>query len=185
MGGKALTRADCDIIQKDLDQVVQWSEKWQMPFHLSKCKAMHIGARNSNHVYNMSGNLLHILEKSDIGVAVSSDLNHSKHCKLACRKANTMLGFIARNFDYKTPEVVLKLYTSMVLPHLEYSVQFWFPSDKKDIAPLERVERRATKMIPSLRGQSYEERLKRLNLFTLGKRRIGGDLIQVLPKQVH
>ncbi len=34
-------------------------------------------------------------------------------------------------------------------------------------------------MIPSMRAQPYEERLRRLNLFTLEKRRPRGDIIQV------
>ncbi len=45
-------------------------------------------------------------------------------------------------------------------------MQFWSPHHAKDIAKLEAVQRRATKMIPSLRNKSYEERLARLNLFS-------------------
>ncbi|XP_050725194.1 uncharacterized protein LOC127002931 [Eriocheir sinensis] len=118
-------------------------------------------------------------EEKDLGVTISSDLKHANHCKKAYNKANTMLGFIARNFECKTPDVMLSLYNSMVRPHLEYAVQFWTPYYRKDIALLERIQRRATKMIPTFRAQPYEERLKRLNLFTLEKRRLRGDMIQV------
>ena len=180
VGGKALTTADCEIIQNDINQIIKWSEKWQMSFNPDKCKVMHVGSRNSNFSYKMQGKPLQaVQEESDLGVTISSDLKHTKHCKAACKKANTMLGFIARNFEYKTPEVVLTLYNSMVRPHLEYAVQFWSPNYRKDIESLERVQRRATKMIPSLRAQPYEVRLKRLNLFSLEKRRLRGDLIQV------
>ncbi len=57
-------------------------------------------------------------------------------------------------------------------------MQFWSPYLAKDIAKLEAVQRRVMKMIPSLRNKSYEERLPRLNLFSLEKRRLRGKLIQ-------
>ena len=180
VGGKALTTKDCEILQQDLNKITQWSEKWQMSFNVDKCKVMHVGSRNPNFNYKMQGKPLQVVqEESDLGVTISSDLKHTRHCKTACKKANTMLGFIARNFEYKTPEVMLSLYNSMVRPHLEYAVQFWSPNYRKDIESLERVQRRATRMIPSLRALPYEERLKRLNLFSLEKRRMRGDLIQV------
>ncbi len=73
----------------------------------------------------MRGNPLQVVEEeSDLGVTISSDLKHANHCKNAYNKANTMLGFISRDFSYKTPEVIVSLYNSLVRPHLEYVVQF-------------------------------------------------------------
>ncbi len=86
---------------------------------------MHFGFRNSNHTYYMRGNPLQVLkQESDLGVTINSDLKHANHFKEAYSKADTMLGFITRNFEYKTPEVMLSLYNSMVRPHLDFAVQF-------------------------------------------------------------
>ena len=49
----------------------------------------------------------------------------------------------------------------------------------KDADILEGVERRATKMIRSLRNLSYGEVLKRLGMFSLSHRRFKGDMIEV------
>ncbi len=179
IGGKALTIGDCDAIQQDLDKLSSWSDKWLLKFNKDKCKVMHVGYNNSKRNYKLqSQNLVKVEEEKDLGVQIKSDLKNGTQCLAASRKANTVLGFIARNFQCKNPEVITRLYTSLVRPHLEYAVQFWSPCYLKDKNKLESVQRRATKLIPGFRSLSYEERLKRLDMFPLKDRRIRGDLIE-------
>ena len=65
----------------------------------------------------------------------------------------------------------------MVSPHLEYGYIIWGPHFVGDIEAVERVQNRATKMIPSLKNLPYRKRLETLNLPPLSYRMKRGDMI--------
>ena len=47
------------------------------------------------------------------------------------------------------------LFQALVRPHLEYTEAVWSPFTKKDIDKIEKVQKRAMKLIPSLRNMDY------------------------------
>ena len=53
------------------------------------------------------------------------------------------------------------------------------PNAVNDINVLEKVQRRANKLVPALKSLPYEKRLVAMNLTELADRRIRGDMIQL------
>ena len=107
------------------------------------------------------------------------NVHQSELMDIAASKGNEVLGMIRRNITYKDKSLIVPLYKAIVRPHLEYCIQAWSPYLRKDIDMLEKIQRRATKLIPGLRDLRYEERLKECGLTTLETRRLGGDQIEV------
>jgi len=118
---------------QDLDGSVEWADKWQMQFNVSKCKVMHVGKKNPRHPYYMSSNgLKSVKVEKNLGIMIISDLKCSQQCEYAYSKANRVMGMIRRTITYKERRIMLSLYKTLVRPYVEYCSCAWNPSYKKD-----------------------------------------------------
>ena len=118
-------------------------------------------------------------QEKDLGVTFSADMKVSEQCRIAASKGNQVLWLIRRTIMYKEKQLIVFLFKAIVRPHLEYCIQAWKPYRKKDTDKLERIQRRATKIIPELRDLSYESHLLQCGLTALETRRLKGYQIEV------
>jgi len=90
-----------------------------------------------------------------------------------------MIDLLKRNFINMDCKTFILLYKALVRPHLEYANSVWSPYKKNDIEQIEKIQRRATKLVITLRKLPYKNRLISLQLHTLKYRRLRGDMIEV------
>ena len=137
---------------------------------------MHIGREKNHDSYQIDQHMLeNIKEEKDLGVIIDNQFH--THTSAAVKKANSILGLITLSFVALDEDTLPLLFTSTVRSHLEYANIIWGPHFIGDIRAAERVQKRATKLIPILRNLPYRERLKKLNLPSLEHRRKRGDMI--------
>ena len=104
-----------------------------------------------------------------------NDLNWETHCEKAVAQAMSVLGMIRRTFPFVNVGGFKLLYNVYIRPHLKFCVQAWSPYFRKDIDCMENVQHMAIQMVYGFRNLKYEERLERLNLFSLQFRRMSGE----------
>lgn len=180
---------DRETLQKDLHKMKAWSEKWMLEFHPDKLKHLHISRQSEedihSHTYYVGGDAAkEVKSEKDLGIHMDSKINFEGHMDIKTKKANSMIGMIKRTFQFLTIDMFNVLYKAMVRNGFEYGQAVWSPYLMKDIEKIEGVQRRATKIIHSLKDKPYEERLRILKLPTLRYRRARGDMIETY-KIVH
>ena len=163
----------------DVKHLVNWAQQWDMPLNVEKCHLLtHEGPPIKIYVGENAMEINPTTRVRDLGIYVTSDYKWGSQCQEAARKARNELFRLKSALTCREPDVFLPLYKAFVRPHMEYCVQAWSPYLRKDINCVEKVQRLATKMIPGLNHVNYEDRLRTLDLFSMERRRLRGDLIE-------
>ena len=168
----------CGRIQEELNNLMSWSERWMLPVNEQKCAVLHLGPESAPNTYFLGDRPIKAVEvEKDLGVMVSSTLKSKADTNRKAASASRLWWAVRRSFSVITPVMFQILYASQVRPLLEYGLPASYPLTKGECDSLERVQRRATKMVSGLRLVDYHDRLQRLNLFPLEHRRVRYDLL--------
>ena len=174
---------DMAILQQDLNTVIEWSVRNNMVLHEDKFDYMSHSANRSNalqhlpftsEIYQYStsrGTLTPVSRLRDLGVTISSDLSWTSQIKTMADKARQKAAWVLSVFHTRSPIIMLTLYKSMVRSLLEYCCPLWNSRKVSDIQELEGVQRTFTARIAGVQHLDYWERLKKLSLMSLQRRR--------------
>ena len=169
-------------LQQDLRHLGAWTQTWKLGFQPPKCLFFPVG-HTPEYTYELAdlsgktSELTQVSTTKDLGVTLDKNLNFKEHMNSIIKKANGVLFTIKRTLVTRNRETIMPLYKALVRPLVEYAQEVWAPHQRGDIERLEKIQRRATKLIPDISNMSYENRLKSLNLPTLAYRRQRGDMI--------
>ena len=181
--------SDSHKLQETIDSLVEWSEKWLLKFNNSKCKVLHLGKNNPCYQYtiheeSMVSYLAVTTCEKDLGVHIDPFLNFNEHVNYIVNKSRSLSGLIMRVITFKTPEIMVPLFKSLIRPILEYANAVWCPYKRMHIDIIEKIQRHYTKRVEGMKDMSYSERLEAMRLPSLEFRRLRGDLIETF-KMTH
>ena len=170
-----------ESLQTSLDNLCDWSLKWQLPINIDKSFFVTISRsniRSSSHSYSILCSMLtRRFSVDDLGIVYDCNLCFDNYVNNIASSAKAKVGLLFRSFKTRDPALLKRAYVTYIRPKLEYASNLWNPFHKTSIAVLESVQRYFTRRIPALSVFSYEERLAMLNLETLEMRRLKSDLV--------
>jgi len=170
-----------NILQLSLNNIFEWSVKWQLTINAAKCNYLLIGNVKSYCInYHISNVLLPSVSNArDLGLTVSSNLKFSSYIVDITNKAFARSALILRSFVTRDPFILSLAFTTYVRPLVEYCTPVWYPTSASDIRLVEKVQRNFTKRITAISSLTYHQRLEHLSLDSLELRRLRFDLHMV------
>ena len=145
---------DASALQSDLETVYEWAVDNNASFNDKKFEALRYGSDETLKLttsYTAPNGTI-ITEKPhlrDLGVTMSADRTFSQHISNMCQTAKDMCGWILRTFESRSPELMLTLWKSLVIPIVDYCSQLWSPSKVGEIQQIENIQKAFTRKIKS------------------------------------
>ena len=167
----------CSVMQAELDRFGRWVNVNNMTLNVSKCLSMDITfARSPSEctALQLAGHELTSVDVLKIlGIKITKDLKWDTHITDITRKASGRLFMLTtlRRFGLKIEDLI-KIYIGYIRPLLEYAVPVWHPGlTVQQHNSLERIQKRACKIIMGTKYSSYHQALQTRGIQALQERR--------------
>eukprot|EP00116_Pleurobrachia_bachei_P004292 sb/3464554/ len=115
----------------------------------------------------------------DLGVQLSDDLSWEHQIGKMTSDARKISAWVLRAFKTREEKTMTILYKSLVRSKLEYCCPLWDSPKISDIQNVEAIQRKFTKRIKGMADLNYWERLKKLKITSLQRRRERYSIIMI------
>merc|ERR1739840_81961 len=159
---KIESEEDKVLLQKDLDIIYDWANKNLMKFNEGKFEQMSHGENKKIKI----GETV-----KDLGITINSNLLFREHIDNIVTSSKIMSGILLRTFSTRQEAPMMRMFNSYIKSKLEYCSIVWSPWHQNEINKLERIQKNFTSKIHGLDQLNYHERLKKVKLYSLERRR--------------
>ena len=172
------------FLQDDLTKSMKWALINNMQLNAQKFETMNFDLNSSKLLkklpfssefrhYEISDDitLMPVESVKDLGVIISSDRTWTHQIDEVIDSARIMAAWVLSVFRNRSATVMMTAYKSMVRSKLEYCCPVWSPTKIGQIQALEDLQRQFTRNIVGCGQLDYWDRLKRLQILSLQRRR--------------
>ena len=175
VNNKINDESDKEDMQKDLENIYKWASENKMQFNENKFEQMAHGSSNNTSIdayKTPSGEDIEIKSTAkDLGILANCDLKFKEHIHKITTSAKITMGALLRSFSTRDEKPMLKLFNAYIKSKIEYCCIVWTPDQQNLINELENIQRIFTAKIKGMEELNYHERLKKLNMYSLERRR--------------
>ena len=162
-------------MQEDLCSIYKWAEDNAMKFNDTKFEQLNYGILNNDPIepYKNPSNedIASSTIVKDLGVVTNSNLTFKEHIDSIITSSRITSGMILRTFITRDAKVMMQLFKTYIRSKLEYCCSVWSPVQQGVINEIERVQKSYTSKIEGMEGLDYHQRLVKLNVYSLERRR--------------
>ena len=172
---KISSNEDKIMMQEDLESIYKWARDNLMKFNEKKFEQMAHG--NVDNITlepykSPSGDAIQIETTArDLGVLATNDLLFKEHIDKIVTSSRIVMGMLLRTFSTRDKNPMIKMFNTYVKSKLEYCCIVWSPVQQTYINELEKIQKTFTSKIDGMEGLDNHERLEKLDLYSLERRR--------------
>ena len=166
---------DKKLMQEDLESIYKWAKENKMEFNVNKFEQIIHGNIKNVEVEpykTPSRDPVTIKDTvKDLGIFSTNDLMFKEHIKKIINSSKIVIGMLLRTFSTREKEPMLKMFNTYVKSKMEYCCIVWSPVQQTLIYELEKIQKNFTSKINGMEELDYHERLEKLNMYSLERRR--------------